>query len=205
MPTRKKASPPRRKTAKRSVPASKRSMPKSGGVSAMASAQLKQLRNTVTQLKGRLEKEAKAHSKTSTMVTEAKKAREKVLGQMKSLKDQGARLGKELKKALSDTNRHKSARDQALAKIAEVRGELSQRTRELKSKSDELAKSAMDSAGRAKDAVMRHSSSSEAVGGISPVTETESITEETKREEESPRESSIEREVHPERKNEPNY
>jgi len=205
MPTKKKASTSRRKTAKRSAPSPKRSKPKSGGVSAMASAQLKQLRKTVNELKTRLAKEAKASSASSKLASEAKKAREKVLGQVKSLKDQGARLSKELKKALGDTNRHKSAREQALAKIAELRGELSQRTKELKSKSDELAKSAMNSAGRAKDDPVSHSSSSEAVGGISPVTETETITEETEREEESPSESSIEREVHPERKNEPNH
>jgi seryl-tRNA synthetase len=205
MPTKKKASPSRRQTARRSSPASKRLKPKSGGVSAMASAPLKQLRKTVNELKTRLAKEAKASSTSSKLVAEARKARETVLGQVKALRDQGARLSKELKKALGDTNRHKVGREQALAKIAELRAELGRRTQEVKSKSEELAKLAMDSAGRAKNIIMSHSSSSEAVGGISPVTETESITEETKREEESPRESSIEREVHPERKNEPNY
>jgi hypothetical protein len=205
MPTKKKASPSRRKSARKSSPASKRSKPNSGGVSAMASAQMKQLRKTVNDLKARLAKEAKAGSASSRLVAEAKKARETVLGQVKSLRDQGARLSKELKKAMSDTSRHKAGREQALAKVAELRAELAKRTQEVKSKSEELAKLAMDSAGRAKDIIMSHSSSSEAVGGISPVTETESITEETKREEESPRESSIEREVHPERKNELNY
>src|SRR5579872_6417005 len=205
MPTKKKASPSRRKAVRRSSPASKRSQPKSGGVSAMASAQLKQLRKTVNDLKARLAKEAKASSASSKLVAEAKKARETVLGQMKSLKEHGARLSKELRKALGETTRHKAGREQALAKVAELRAELAKRTQELKSKSEELAMLARESAGRAKDIIMSHSSSSEPVGGISPVTETESITEETKREEESPRESSIEREVHPERKNEPNY
>lgn len=217
MPTKKNAASSRRKTARRSSPAPKRSKTASSGVSAMASTQFKQLRKTVDQLKARLEKETKARSAASTLVTGAKKARETILGQMKSLKEQGARLSKELKKALTDTNRHKAAREQALAKVAELRAELARRTSELKSKSEELGKLAMDSAGRAKDIINSERAPSQPSSGksvhrekdsesdASRVTETETITEETMREEESPRESSIEREVHPERKNEPNY
>jgi chromosome segregation ATPase len=192
MPTKKKSSSSARKPARRTRKTA------TGGVSAMASAQLKQLRKTVEQLKSRIEKEAKSSTTASKVVAEAKKAREAVMGQMKSLRDEGSRLTKELKRALGDADKREAARRQAVEKIAELRGELSNRTEELKRKSEELAKLAMESAGRAKDIIM--SEGTPTAASASPTTETESVSAETLRREESPRESSIERELHPERK-----
>ena len=117
--------------------------------------------------------------------------------QMKALRDQGASLTKELKKAMSDASRRENARQQAVAKISELRAELARRTEELKRKSEELARLAMESAGRAKDIIMSGGSSE---ASASAAVETDSVTKETEKREESPSESSIERELHPERK-----
>ena len=193
MPTKKKPSTAARKPARRAKKTSA-----SGGASAIASAQLKQLRKTVVQLKSRIEKEAKTRIAVSTVIAEAKKAREALMAQLKTLRDEGSRLAKELKRALGDADKREAARRQAVEKVAELRAELARRTEELKRKSEELAKLAMESAGRAKDIIMSEGSS--AAAGASPTVETESVTTETLRREESPRESTIEGELHPERK-----
>jgi len=194
MPTKKKASSSTRKPTRRTSKTSS----SSGSVSAIASAQLKQLRKTVDQLKSRLEKEASARAAASTIVAEAKKAREALMGQMKTLRDEGSRLAKELKRALGDADKREAARQQAVDKIGLLRADLAHRTEELKRKSEELARLAMDSAVRAKDIIMSEGASTSA--SVPPTTETESVSAETLQREESPRESSIERELHPERK-----
>ena len=96
--------------------------------SAVESTQLKHLRKTVDQLNARLEKEARARSAASTVIGEAKMARETLMVQMKALRDQGASLAKELKKAMSDSTRRENARQQAVLKISELRSELARRT-----------------------------------------------------------------------------
>jgi chromosome segregation ATPase len=192
MPTRKKTSPLRKPAG-----AKKKTSP-SGGVSAMASAQFKQLQKTVVQLKSRLEKEAKANATASKVVVEAKKAREALTGQLKTLRDEGSYLTRELKKALGDADKREAARRQAVEKIAVLRAELGLRTEELKRKSEELAKLAIESAGRVKEIILSESKPTQA--NVSLTVETESVAAETIQREESPQESSIEREVHPERK-----
>ncbi|HKM99982.1 MAG TPA: hypothetical protein VJX23_05665 [Candidatus Binataceae bacterium] len=196
MPTKKKTSPARRKPVRRARTVSRASKAASS-FSTMASTQLRQFRKTVDQLKARLEKEARARSSASTIIGEAKKARETLMVQMKALRDQGASLTKQLKKAMSDASRRENARQQAVAKISELRAELARRTEELKRKSEELARLAMESAGRAKDIIMSGGSSE--ASASAPV-EADSVTEESEKREESSSESSIERELHPERK-----
>ena len=193
MPTKKKPS-----TARNPAPSGKKAS-SNGGVTSMASAQFKQLQKTVAQLTSRLEKEVHANATATKVIAEAKKARDTLTAQMKTLRDEGAYLTRELKRALGDAEKRETARKQAVEKIAELRAELAHRSDELKRKSSELAKLAMESAGRAKDIVM--SESEPAGGSMPPTTETESIEPETVEREESPRESSIERELHPERKN----
>jgi chromosome segregation ATPase len=192
MPTKKKPA----KVARKPTPAKK--APAKGGVSAMASAQFKQLQKTVVQLKSRLEKEAKANATASKVVTEVKKARDALAGQLKTLRDEGSYLSKELKRALGDADKREAARRQAVEKLAELRAELARRTDELKRKSEELAKLAKDSAERAKDIIVSEGASTSS--NTSPTMETDSITAETIYEEESLQESSIEKEIHPERK-----
>ena len=206
MPSRKKtSSSPKRKAVR---PAKKAAAVSSGGVAAMATAQLEQLRKTIDQLKTRLENEANARMAASNVIAEAKKARDALSAQMKGLRDEGARLAKELRTAMGRSDKLEAARKQAVDKIAELRAELSHRREELKRKSEELGRLAMDSAGRAKDIIMseeppaQHASAAKAPEPASepPTTETESVTIETVEREESPEESSIETEVHPERK-----
>jgi chromosome segregation ATPase len=200
MPTKKKTSPARRKPvrlARKTSFTGSRASKAAVSFSALASTQLKQLRKTVDQLKARLEKEARARSAASTVIGEAKKARETLMVQMKALRDQGASLTKDLKKATSNASRRETARQRAVVKISELRAELARRTAELKRKSEELAGLAMESAGRAKDIIMSGGSSE---ASASAAVETDSVTKETEKREESPSESSIERELHPERK-----
>ena len=200
MPTKKKTSPARRKPVRRARKTSSTdswASKAASSFSAMATTQLKQLRKTVDQLKARLEKEARARSAASTVIGGAKKARETLMVQMKALRDHGARLTKELKKAMSDASRRENARQQAVVKVSDLRAELARRTEELKRKSEELARLAMESAGRAKDIIMSGGSSE---ASASAAVETDSVTKETEKREESPSESSIERELHPERK-----
>jgi len=193
MPTKKKSTAPKRKSARRDPKPSS-----SGGVSAMASAQLKQLRKTVDQLRARLEKETNARAAASTVIAEAKKARATLTAQMESLRKEGARLAKELAHALGDSDKREAARRQAVEKMGELRAELAHRTEELRRKSEELAKLAVDSAGRARDIIMSGGDSTSS--NASTTTETDSVSAQTVHREESPRESSIERELHPERK-----
>ncbi len=204
MPTTKKKNPSSPgKSVRRSPKA-----PTSGGVAAMASSQIKQLRKTVAQLTSRLEKEIKVNATSAKVVAEAKKARTTLMGQLKTLREEGSHLAKELKRALSDADKREAARRQAHDTVAKLRAELGHRTEELKRKSEELGRLAMDSAGRAKDIIMSEASPSDETSrppterepDTSGTKETESISPETVEREESPRESSIEREIHPERK-----
>jgi len=207
MPT-KKQSP---KSAPKSAPetAGRNRKPKfSGGVSTIASSQIKQLRKTVAQLTSRLEKEIRMNATSAKVIAETKKARVTLIGQLKTLREEGSHLAKELKRALSDADTREAARRQAHDTVAKLRGELTHRTEELKRKSEELARLVVGSAGRAKNIIMREASPSEetsrppteAEPDTSGTKETESISSETVKREESPRESSIEREIHPERK-----
>lgn len=180
----------------------------SSGVSVIASSQVQQLRKTVAQLTSRLEKEIKMNATSAKVVAEAKKARDTLMGQLKTLREEGTHLAMELRRALSDADKREAARRQALDTVSKLRTELGHRTEELKRKSEELARLAVDSAGRAKNIIMSEVSTGEeappppsgAESDTSGTKETESISPETLKREESPRESSIEREIHPERK-----
>jgi chromosome segregation ATPase len=204
----KKAPSSKKKPARRDPKPRPSAKSSSGGVSAIASAQLKQLGQSIEQLKARLEKETSARATASNLVAEAKKAHATLMAQVKTLRDEGGRVAKELQRALSDSDKREAARRQAVEKIAELRSELARRTIELKRKSEELAALAKESALRAKDIIMNEATeASSSVGEDTsmpasepPTTETESVSPETLEREESPRESSIEREIHPERK-----
>ncbi len=163
MPTKRKASPARAKTARGARKKSSTKLSRTASsVAAMASAQLKNLRKTVGDLKSRLAKETKARALEARLARDAKAAREKLSSQMSALKEQGTRLSRELKQALGDATRREGARQQALAKVAELRAELSHRTEELKRKSQELAQLARESASRAKDIITGESHESAA-------------------------------------------
>lgn len=122
--------------------------------SAASAGQLKQLRATVQELRTKLVQAAEKRRLDSRLLNEAKSAREQVSRQMNALREQGRKLAGELKKALTDSDRRQKAREQALAKIAELKAELARKTEELKRKSHELADLARESAHQAR-AILR--------------------------------------------------
>ncbi|HTY53595.1 MAG TPA: hypothetical protein VMB26_00260 [Candidatus Binataceae bacterium] len=138
MPTKKVAKPPR------SRPARSASAP---------AAQLKQLRSTVQELRKKLTQAAHKRRLDVRVINEAKRARAQVSKQMKMLREQGRKLAGELKSALSESDKRHKAREAALAKIAELKADLTRKTGELKRKSYELAELARESAAKARDII----------------------------------------------------
>ncbi len=113
-------------------------------------AQLKQLRATVQELRAKLAQATHKRRLDGRVLSEAKRVREQVSRQMNALREQGRKLAGELKKALTEGDRRRQAREQALAKIAELKAELARKTEELKRKSHELVELARESAHRAR-------------------------------------------------------
>ena len=122
--------------------------------------QLAQLRKTVKGLRVKLERETRARQIEARVKTEAQKARAQLASQMAALRDQGRKLATNLKSALGDASKRDAARQQALARIADLkaeyskktadlRSELSRATAELSRKSEELKKLAGEAAHRA--------------------------------------------------------
>lgn len=120
-----------------------------GGASAPA-RQLKQLRATVQELRAKLAEETKKRRLHARILSEAKHARDQVSRQVAALGAQGRKLAGELKKALTEGDRRKKAREQALTRIAELKAGLVRKSEELKRKSVELGKLARESAERAR-------------------------------------------------------
>ncbi len=102
--------------------------------------------------------------------TEAQKARAQLASQIAALRDQGRKLATNLKSALGDASKRDAARQQALAKIAELKAEYSKKTADLRSelshataelgrKSEELKKLAGEAAqSRSRDNPQRRTS-----------------------------------------------
>jgi len=103
----------------------------------------------VRELRAKLAKEAKKNRLDLRLLNEAKRARDQISRQVAALREQGRKLAGQLKKTLTEGDRRKKARDQALAKIAELKAELMRKTEDLKRKSLELEQLARESAERA--------------------------------------------------------
>ncbi|MGA7872391.1 MAG: hypothetical protein WCA22_16005 [Candidatus Binatus sp.] len=125
-----------------------------------ALGQLEQLRKTVKALRVKFEREARARKIEARFRSEAQKARAQLASQIAALRDQGRKLASELRSALGDARKRDAARQQAMARIAdlraeyskksaELRSELSRTTAELARKSEELKKLAGEAAHRA--------------------------------------------------------
>jgi chromosome segregation ATPase len=123
---------------------------KSSKSSSGTSAQVRQLRATIKQLRTRLERESRARKFEARVVADTRKARAQVLKQMDALRQQGRKLATQLKGALTDAGRREQARKDALAKIAELRAEVARRGEEVRRKSIELKNLAVESAERAR-------------------------------------------------------
>ncbi|MFZ0889618.1 MAG: hypothetical protein WA005_14290 [Candidatus Binataceae bacterium] len=117
------------------------------------SRQIKQLRSEVLKLRAGLAREARRRKLEAGLIQEAKKARQKVVEQVAALREHGLKLAGQLRAALGDAQRRHKAREEALAKLGELRAELRRKTEELRHKSAELAKLARESAGRAREII----------------------------------------------------
>jgi chromosome segregation ATPase len=85
-----------------------------------------------------LEREVTAHKLEARLAAETKKAREQLSKEIKTLRDQGRKLGSQLKSTLGDANKRERALKQARAKVAELKLELGRKTVDLRRKSGEL-------------------------------------------------------------------
>ena len=139
--------PQKKKTVSKRRPARKRTKPAASG------SQLMQLRSMVSQLRDRIEKEAHARKLDSRLISEAKRARDEIVRQVTSLRDQGKRLAEQLQSTLTDAKKREKARQDALAIVTELRQELARKTEDLRLKTLELRNLAQESAQRAREII----------------------------------------------------
>jgi len=139
--------PQKKKTVSKGKPARKRTKPAASG------SQLMQLRSMVSQLRDRIEKEAHARKLDSRLISEAKRARDEIVRQVTSLRDQGKRLAEQLQSTLTDAKKREKARQDALAIVTELRQELARKTEDLRLKTLELRNLAQESAQRAREII----------------------------------------------------
>jgi len=139
--------PQKKKTVSKGKPARKRTKPAASG------SQLMQLRSMVSQLRDRIEKEAHARKLDSRLISEAKRARDEIVRQVTSLRDQGKRLAEQLQSTLTDAKKREKARQDALAIVTELRQELARKTEDLRLKTLELRDLAQESAQRAREII----------------------------------------------------
>ena len=139
--------PQKKKTVSKRKPASKRTKPAASG------SQLEQLRSMVSQLRDRIEKEAHARKLDSRLISEARRARDEIVRQVTSLRDQGKKLAGQLQSTLTDAKKREKARQDALAIVTELREELARKTEDLRLKTVELRNLAQESAQRAREII----------------------------------------------------
>lgn len=139
--------PQKRKTVSKRKPARKRTKPAASG------SQLAQLRSMVSQLRARIEKEARARKLDSRLISEAKRARDEIVRQVTSLRDQGKKLAEQLQGTLTDAKKREKARQDALAIVTELREELARKTEDVRLKTVELRNLAQESAQRAREII----------------------------------------------------
>jgi chromosome segregation ATPase len=139
--------PEKRKTVAKGKPARKRTKPAASG------SQLSQLRSMVSQLRARIEKEAHARKLDSRLISEAKRARDEIVRQVTSLRDQGKKLAEQVQSTLTDAKKREKARQDALAIVTELREELARKTEDLRLKTVELRNLAQESAQRAREII----------------------------------------------------
>jgi chromosome segregation ATPase len=139
--------PQKRKTVSKRKPARKGTKPAASG------SQLEQLRSMVSQLRARIEKEAHARKLDSRLISEAKRARDEIVRQVTSLRDQGKKLAEQLQSTLTDAKKREKARQDALTIVNELREELGRKTEDLRLKTVELRNLAQESAQRAREII----------------------------------------------------
>jgi len=163
------------------MPTKKKPMKRKAAKKNPATGQIEQLRKTVKALRIKLERETRARKIEARVKSEAQKARAQLASQIAALREQGRKLATNLKSALGDAIKRDAARQQALAKIAELkaeyakktsglRSELSHTTAELARKSEELRRLAGEAAHRAVEIIRSDEphAAPEAPAGASP-------------------------------------
>lgn len=156
--------PPKKKTAPKRKPAATRKTKP-----AASPSQLDQLRSMVSQLRKRVEDEARARKINTRLIEEARRARDEVMRHITTLRDQGKNLAEQVRSTLTDAKKREKARQDALAAVGELREELMRRTEEVRQKTLELRDLAQESALRARDVIMGTSHESTSAGsGSSP-------------------------------------
>jgi DNA repair exonuclease SbcCD ATPase subunit len=108
-----------------------------------------QLRKKVKELVLKLEREVKARKFDIRLAAEAKRTREHMTKEIKTLQEQARRLASQLKSTLSDADKREQVLKEARTKLTEFKLELGRKTVELRRKSGELKKLAEESAHRA--------------------------------------------------------
>jgi hypothetical protein len=83
--------------------------------------------------------QAKARKLDAQLVAVARKGREQMTREIKTLREQGRKLGSQLKSRLSDASKREQALQEARAKVAELKVELGRKTADLRRKSGESA------------------------------------------------------------------
>jgi len=120
-----------------------------GTRSARVARELDQLRKKVKELALKLEREAKSRKIGERLAMEAKKGKEQLTKQLKTVRERERRLAAELKSTLGDAGKREQALKEARAKVAELRAGLALKTADLKRRSLELKKLAAASGHRA--------------------------------------------------------
>jgi len=115
------------------------------------SSQIEQLRARILTLRAKLEQEARQRKLQTGLAQASKEARTKIAQQLEALKKRGESLARQLREVIAEgEKKEKKVRDEAVAKVAELRKELVLKAAELKRKSAELSKLAVQSAERAR-------------------------------------------------------
>jgi chromosome segregation ATPase len=132
--------------------------------------ELRQLRSQVRELRVKLATEAgRRKADTRRNAVFSKQVRAKMAKQIAVLTEKGQRLANQLAKALGDAKRRQKAREDAIAKLNELREELRKKTDELRRKSLELAKLARESAERARAIITEEPSPAPSAAPTTPL------------------------------------
>jgi chromosome segregation ATPase len=150
------------------MPAAKRRPSSTKKSKSSGNRQVQQLRTTVRKLREQLARERRARLLNFRLLAEAKRARDMVRKQVMAMRSQGQKLAKQLRGTLTDSKRRDQARKDALARVAELRKEISRQSDELRRKTSELRKLAQESAGRARDIILGEGPSAKAAAAAAP-------------------------------------
>jgi predicted nuclease with TOPRIM domain len=127
-----------------------------GAAKSAGSSRIARLEATVNKLRASLIAETRRRKLDQRLAAEASKARAAIAREMSALRAQGAKLARQISRAMHQNRTLEQARKTALAKAEELRAKLHEKGDELRSTSAELARLVRESAHRARDIVHAH-------------------------------------------------